>query len=607
MYAIKLFRYTLLGCFILIFSSAKAQRTPYLERLVTIAANKQTLADIFKTISVQTEVVFSYSQGFNDKQLMSYVCKNKPLRLVLNSLLQPSNCSYKVKEKYIIITCNKAAPASLIKMNGYIYNALDSLVIPNASVYIKQNKQSAITNNFGYFEMEFSNKTTRFFLSVAKEGYRDTTLLVSSSSKQEFSIYLNAKTAPKALVTHMPDTLVSKQDSLVSDSIVPKAEVTSEVASSFWTRIKSKDINFRNISDTLFTNFSISALPNIGTNRLLSINTVNKYSFNVLAGYSKGVDVFELGGLVNIDNGDVKYGQVAGLVNLVSGNVTGFQLGGIANLNSKQTNGLQIGGIVNVNKAMVLGMQLGGICNYTQGVKGVQLAGIYNQTNSIMGMQLGGIYNHAQKAQGLQLAGIVNTADTVNGVQFSGILNKAGYVKGMQFSLLNVADTFAGMPFGFFSYVKKGYHTLELASDEMRFASISFGTGVNALHNIFILGINYSKPQLLTYGYGLGSDFALQKKWNVSIELTGQQFQNTSYALSLDNLSGKVFVGIAYKIKPKLKLGFGPTYNVFSSNTGETNSGAIFENIPPYYFYNQDSGDRNTKMWIGAKLYLKIL
>ena len=105
----------------------------------------------------------------------------------------------------------------------------------------------------------------------------------------------------------------------------------------------------------------------------------------------------------------------------------------------------------------------------------------------------------------------------------------------------------------------------------------------------------------------MGSELGLHKRWNVSIELTGQQFQNTSYALSLDNLSGKVFVGIAYKIKPKLKLGFGPTYNVFSSNTGETNSGAIFENIPPYFFYNQDSGDRNTKMWIGAKLYLKIL
>ena len=604
MLALKLFRYSLFCAFLAFFGSAKAQRTPYLERLVTINANKQSLGDILKTISVQTEVVFSYSKGFNDKQQVSYVCKNKPLRLVLNGLLQATYCRYKVREKYIIISCNEVAPTALIKISGYVYSATDSLVVPQASVYIRQNRQSDISNNFGYFEMEFSGKTTQLFISVAKEGYRDTTFMISNVAKQELFIYLNANNTSIRLIENLPETLVEKSDSgnEVATDTKLKADATKE--STYWKRLKSKDIHFRNISDTLFTNFSISALPNIGTNRLLSINTINKYSFNILGGYSKGVNVFELGGLVNIDNGDVKYGQVAGLLNMVSGNVTGFQLGGIANLNSKQTKGVQIGGILNINKLKVLGVQLGGIYNSSGLVKGLQLAGIYNQINQaqgvqfagiynhanrVLGMQLGGIYNYAQMVNGLQFAGVLNTVDTVYGVQFAGILNKANYVKGMQFSFINVADTMRGLPIGFFSYVKRGYHKIELAGDELSFANFSYGTGANVFHNIFLFGVNYAKPQILTYGYGFGSDLALRKRLILSIELMAQQFQNTSYALSSENLAGKLFVGLSYKIKPKFHLGFGPTYNVFSSNTGETNSGAIFEDIPPYFFYNQDS------------------
>ena len=533
--------------------------------------------------------------------------KNKPLRLVLNSLLQASNCSYKVREKYIIISCNKSAPATLMKINGYIYQATDSLVVPQVSVYIRQNKQSAISNDFGYFEMEFSSKATQVFVSIAKQGYRDTSILINNAPKHELFIYLQAKEEQVKLTQALPQTLVETGDSVKDVPVELKVETPAENGSSYWNRLRNTDINLRNISDTLFTNFSISALPHVGTNRLLSINTVNKYSLNVLAGYSKGVDVFELGGLVNIDNGDVKYGQIAGLVNLVSGNVTGFQLGGIANLNSKATKGVQIGGLLNVNKSKVLGMQLGGIYNNASQVTGLQLAGIYNQSKNVLGMQLGGIYNDAQTLKGLQFSGIANRVDTLSGLQFSGIVNQAAYVKGVQFSLINIADTLQGVPIGFFSHVKKGYHKIELASDELKFATISYGTGVHVFHNIFLLGVNYAKPQMLTYGYGFGSDWALHKRLSLSIELMAQQFQNTHVAFSSDNLSAKLFVGLAFNIKPKLQLGFGPSYNVFSSNVSDTKSGALFENFPPYYFYNQDIGDRNTKMWLGAKLYLKFL
>ena len=188
MSAIKQLRYFILLCLIVSFNCIKAQKTPYLERLVTLTANKQTVAELFKSISAQTSVVFSYSQPFNDKQQLSLVCKNKPLRLVIAEILKSSNCSYKIKDKYIIIKCNNKPSVPTSKIIGYIYSAYDSLIIPQASIYIKQDKHSAVTNNFGFFELIFSNNSTHISVSVAKEWYNDTTIIIHKNAKQEVAI-----------------------------------------------------------------------------------------------------------------------------------------------------------------------------------------------------------------------------------------------------------------------------------------------------------------------------------------------------------------------------------------------------------------------------------
>ena len=345
----------------------------------------------------------------------------------------------------------------------------------------------------------------------------------------------------------------------------------------FILKISTSNVFSQSITDTRYSKFPLSVFPKVSTNGSLSIITENKYSFNLFAGCSKGVSAFELGGFLNIVNGNVKYVQIAGLMNLVSGKVTGFQLAGILNLNSNQTTGLQLSGIANINKS------------------------------NINGLQLSGVYNQAKNTKGVQLSGVMNISDTVNGVQISGIVNKTRYLKGVQVSFLNILDTTSGLPIGFFSYVKNGYHKLEIATDELKYTTISFGTGINKLHNIFIAGINYSKPQMWTYGYGLGGVFSIHKKWNVVINVTAQQFQNSDYDITTNNILSKLFVGVEYKIKPKIQIGFGPTFNDFTSKNNDVNYGIVLQSIPKNYFYNEDIGNKNTKIWLGAKLYFKIL
>ncbi len=589
--AIKLLKYFILWCLIISFKCIKAQKAPYLERLVTLNANKQTIAELFKTISAQTSVVFSYSQPFNDRQLLSIVCKNKPLRLVIAEILKSSNCFYKTKDKYIIITCDNKPSLPISKIKGYIYNAYDSLTIPQASIYIKQDKHSAVTNNFGFFELTFSNKFENVAISVAKENYCDTSITLYNKSNQEVTIYLYPKDKLKQTVITINQSSSIDSSAIQNDDTIEKKLSNASINEN---RFKIFKTNFKNISDTLFSNFSVSFLPFVSTNRLLSVNTINKYSLNILAGYSKGIDVIEIGGLLNIDNGNVKYVQIGGLGNCVFGEVTGVQIAGLTNINTKKTKGVQIAGIVNINSMNVKGLQIGGIANLNkQNTKGMQIAGIYNQTKSI---------------KGVQLSGIVNTSDTINGFQISGIVNKAKYLKGAQLSLINIADTASGIPIGFFSYVKKGYHKFEISTDETKFGTLSFGTGVNKLHTIFLIGINYNKTQLVTYGYGIGSTYQLHKKWNFSFSVLSQNIQSTTgNDISFKNNISKLNVSTEYKIYPKLLIGFGPTLSVFNADTYKTVYALFYHDLAPYTFYNQTSGSINTKMWVGAKLYLKIM
>lgn len=709
---IRLLRLKVVFCFVCFTANICAQKTPYLERLVTVKAYNQTLAEVFKSISSQADVVFSYT-NFNDQQKVTANHYRKPLRAVLNDLLKETNCTYKMKDKYVILSCSdkvKTVPESIIHLTGYIYNAKDSSRVENASIYVRENRHSATSSKYGYFSMSYPKAGNRNAVSVARENFRDTTLTLAAKSKQEIHVYLQPSPSsgeifasikpvePAVIPVDIPEIAAPTDTIQEAPSAVSswRAKTDSTFQSmllsgfNFWNKLKSRNTSLRNISDTLFTTVSFSLIPSVSTNRLLSINTVNKLSFNLLAGQSKGVDIFELGVLLNIDNGDVRYGQIAGLSNVVSGNVLGGQVAGLVNYNSQDmtggqvaglTNivkgnvkygqvagisnivkgdvtGMQVGGLVNVNNGNTLGLQAAGIVNIDRGdarylqiggignivngkftglqaaglfnsasyrADGLQVTGISNNAGYFNGLQVAGISNHVKyKLNGMQIAGISNYADTVNGIQLSGFFNNSGTTRGMQIagfmnrtrelkgvqlSFLNFSNTASGVPIGFFSYVHKGYHKIELGADELMFGTIAFRSGVNAFHNIFLAGISLEKPNnLWTYGYGLGSAFRMSEKWYLNLDVTAQQFMPVKGS-SLDaHCLGKGFFGVEFSPFRKFSLAMGPTYNVFVSDTGSPDYTSMQDNIvPAYHFLDETYGNINVKMWVGGKICLRFL
>lgn len=595
---------------------------PYLERTVTIHANNRSLAELFRLISDQTAVVFSYSQSFNDKAKTNLNCTKKPLRLVLNELLKETGCTYKSKDKFLILKCGAKPlpPPSVI--TGYIYNAQDSSVVANASIYVKQTRHSAQTNDYGFFSLSYSNKLPSISVSFARENYYDSTLVIYNKQKQEVVLYLYPRYPKKdsvvetVLIPESKDSVIvgTKKDTV----LVPQKRFFSD----FWKPLKTFNTNLKNISDTLFSDFAISLVPYVNTNRLLSINTVNKISFNVIAGYSKGVRAFELGGVLNIDNGDVGYAQIAGVANIVSGHVEGAQAAGIMNFNNQSMKGAQVAGVININRGNVNGVQVAGVGNIssktTDGVQlagifntsgrqttGVQLSGIVNATRSLKGVQLTGIANMTDTLKGVQVSGLINLSGQMQGVQLASVFNRAAYVNGVQFGLFNVADSSSGVSVGLFNYVRKGYHKLEINTDELLFGNISFGTGTQKLYTIFTAGINYAQPTLVTYGYGLGTGFTIKKNLGFSATVVAQQIQHTEDGLFRSNLLGRAYVGLEYKCHPKFRIGLGPTLNIYTPNTSEVANSDLLNDIPAYRLAESTAPD-NLRIWLGGKLSFKF-
>lgn len=540
-----------------------AQNIPYSERLITLKAAGMPMTEVFRNIKTQTGVEFSYT-GLNDRQKISRTWVKKPLLYVLNDIFSELPCTYKIKDKYVIIKCSgqeKKPPPPPSVLSGYVYNAADSSRIVNASVYIKQEMKSSSTDNFGYFKISFSNSHSSVSLSVAKESYHDTTLIIMSKPEKEITIYLKPKkkltdTVKQVEVKPLAKDTVKAVN--ISDSIKPgRFRRTTSMLGTFM----KNNINFRNINDTLFRKVSFSLVPPVSTNRLLSVNTVNKVSVNLIAGVSKGIDIFELGGVLNIDNGNVKYFQAAGLGNIVAGNVKGAQFAGMFNMNSQQTTGFQA-------------------------------AGLYNQTRCI---------------DGLQAAGLMNYADTVSGMQVAGLLNIANVMNGFQLSVFNFADKCSGVPFGFFSFVRKGYHKIEVSHDEMAFTYFALRSGVDKFHNIFFAGKPlFNNTDMWTYGYGLGTAPAISKKLHFAGELTSQQMLSTSLTDLRLNLLSRLFAGLEYRFKPYFSISAGPSYNIIVSDTKGLDYAAIDDKLPVHTFFNTKYDKVHIRMWFGWKISAKF-
>jgi len=359
-------------------------------------------------------------------------------------------------------------------------------------------------------------------------------------------------------------------------------------------------------SSTAYRPFQISFVPMLGTNGIESPKVANRVSLNIIAGISKGVGAAEYAGVANITKGKVYGFQYAGVLNMTE-DATGCQMAGIVNLTQGNVTGFQGAGIAN-NTRSVKGVQAAGIVNIAKGdVEGSQLAGIGNMAKNVTGAQLSGIFNLANGNTKTQVAGIFNSAESVKGVQVSGLVNRAKTV-GTQIGFVNIADSCSGAAIGIVNIVKTGYHQIELGTDDMLMANVSYRSGIKKLHTIIGASIKPDNSSNVVWRttFGLGTSCNLSPRTLFDTELLYSQIVCND-KFSHDNKLFRAYLGIDRHLFGKLSLAAGVTANALIYET--TNLGNItrMKQLVPYTMVSEKVNDRmHLAGWIGGRVALRI-
>lgn len=548
------FCFILLVCFLAI---KKSIAQNYLTKLVSLDVKEEKLNYVLDEISQLGGFYFSYSSTVIPKDsVISISVKERSIEEVLNILLK-GDYEYREAQNYIIL---RLAPnrlqlisedhqenGKIQTITGYVLDDLTGEKLPNASIYEKSLLLSTLTDEKGYFKLKVKNPVSSLSITVSKEYYRDTTVVLLAS------VWINQRNKSKQDYGYRPGNDLQK--------------VERTAMGRFFVSSKQKLQSLNLGSFFANTPFQTSITPGLSTHGSLSGQVINKFSVNVLGGYTSGVEGMELGGGFNINKRDVNYMQAAGLFNLVGGSVKGIQLAGTVN-------------------------------SVLDSVKGFQVAGLYNSVEgSIQGVQMAGILNTIKgKVSGVQIAGIGNISPETKGIQIAGLFNYSRNLKGVQLGFINIADTSSGASIGVLNFIRGGYKKLLISNNELTNINLAYKMGNAAFYTAIMGGINvFPDQKALIFGIGFGHDFVLKDHLLLSSELSSQNVYLGSWK-ELSNLyRAKALINIAFS--ERLGMFIGPAFNLFVNEQIIPVKG--YKNNFPFANYSGKQFTSTTNGWLG--------
>lgn len=538
-----------------------SQAQGLLNKTITIEARNKKLGEVLQLISKEGGFSFSYNSNIIKKDsIVTVNAKSKTVKLVLDDLLGAS-CRYKEVDKYVIIQPEEKEKWYVV--SGIVTDGVTGEVLPDATVFERNQLASALTDKNGYFKLHLRDRDRyrTADITISKGFYVDTSISLVKGYDQELTVQISPQ------LFNLPDIVVT-QNSGVDKTWLGKLMVS--------TKLKTTTANLGKF--LVEKPYQMSLVPGLGTHGKMSGSVTNKVSLNILGGYSAGSDGVEVGGMFNIDRKDVRYAQAAGIVNFVEGNVTGGQAAGFTNIISGKATGAQAAGFFN-KAANVRGVQAAGFCNIaTDTVRGVQTSGFISIAKSAS-VQVSGFINVADHVTGLQTAGFVNLADSVHGLQLAGFVNIANKVKGVQLAgFVNIADS-SDCPIGFLNIIGNGEMAVGLTYDEVGTYMMGLRSGGRILYGIIGAGIN-RQPDKNVYAMelGFGAHIKVTRHFRVNTELSSLSFNNFSHEYFLDN---------AIRVLPSVR--FGPV-EVFG---GAGFNVAIYSERPTF------AVETNSSIWTG--------
>lgn len=224
----KYFRFIALAGVVLFSGATNINAQNLLSRNVPqLNVSRQRLDNVLEILSNKGDFYFSYSSSVVKKDsIVSLNISNKTVREVLNLLF---NNTYEFREsgsyiiirkapiRIIMVTSKAVAEEKQYAVSGYVYDEQSGTGINEATIYEKKLLASTLTDDKGYFKLRLkSGKASSAELTISKEFYSDTTVLIEPRHNQELSITLmplentaeNITISPQDLLLPIPSNRV---------------------------------------------------------------------------------------------------------------------------------------------------------------------------------------------------------------------------------------------------------------------------------------------------------------------------------------------------------------------------------------------------------------
>lgn len=442
-----------------------------------------------------------------------------------------------------------------------------------ASVYERNQLTSTLSDENGNFELKLRRPGQTIWITLSKEGFRDTTFVV------------------------LPTVDISARGRGDRLRFRPEGDASAYLEQSLFGRLfigmrqRLQRINLGGFFGE--SPYQMSLVPGIGSQGVFGSQMVNKFSLNLIGGYSAGTEGFETAGIFNINRLDVKGVQISGIANMVGGSVSGFQVAGIHNRVYGPRSGVQVAGIHNRSKSHARGLQVAGIINHSDSLAQHQIAGIANRAAQSTGLQIAGIVNRTETHGLIQVAGISNEALGTVDTQISGIVNRAANVNNFQLGIINIADSVA-YPIGLINWVKTGRKSLAIGIDEMGAVQLTLRTGGTKLYGI--LGYAHLMDNPYTpHAFDTGLGFYLLEREILGLDLEWMHRTATDFrGVSNQNTGIRVIPRISLNTRMSAFLAPSFSFAVLDAGAFDTLRGWTFKeyhaNSNSYFLYSGLSG-----------------
>jgi hypothetical protein len=174
----------LLGCV-----HVQAQENNLSNVFVSVQVRDMPLASVLTVIQQQVPYKFAFSTELIARQKnVTLDVQNKPLDEVIQQVLKGTSIGYSIIDNQIVL--QEISKPARITLSGYIKDSLSGESLPQAIIYLPDNKFYTYTNNYGFFSIT-QNKADSLDIVISYVGYNILNKKVSGAGNSIINFYLS--------------------------------------------------------------------------------------------------------------------------------------------------------------------------------------------------------------------------------------------------------------------------------------------------------------------------------------------------------------------------------------------------------------------------------